>query len=146
MNVSAPPRRASTRPAREFLAGARRARHAMMSVGNIERRDRLKRVDESARLLQAGAPDGVPDAVGGGEIVQRFSGGHLPGQRVDRAIGAIGQEHHPCLRAQLDMWRVRSSSLSRRVRSCFLMTSESYSSREKQPAMPVCSCAPMRSR
>ena len=38
------------------------------------------------------------------------------------------------------MCRVRSSSLSRRVRSCFLMTSDSYSSSEKQPAMPVCSC------
>ncbi len=38
------------------------------------------------------------------------------------------------------MWRVRSSSLSLRVRSCFLMRSRSYSSTEKQPAKPVCSC------
>ena len=38
------------------------------------------------------------------------------------------------------MWRVRSSSLSRRVRSCFLIRSRSYSSSEKHAAMPVCSC------
>ena len=39
------------------------------------------------------------------------------------------------------MWRVRSSSLSRRVRSCLRMTSESYSSSENAAAMPVCSCS-----
>ena len=35
------------------------------------------------------------------------------------------------------MWRVRSSSLSGRVFSCFKMTSASYSSTDTSPTMPV---------
>ena len=55
-----------------------------------------------------------------------------------RHMLALGAQTGPVWAPSASMWRVRSSSLSRRVRSCFLMMSRSYSSSEKQAARPSC--------
>ena len=126
-------------------ARARGAGGAVVAVGDVQRRNPAERVDERARLLASDSPDRVLHAVGRGEIVERRARRGPPGDAASTSGAAryVRKTTPVCARSST-MCRVRSSSLSRRVRSCFLMTSCSYSSIEKQPAIPVCSCAPMR--
>ena len=87
---------------RQLRARARRARRSMMAVGDVERRNPAETRRRAARVLETRPPDRVADAVGRGEVVQRLAAVDLPRQRVDRAIGAIGQKHHAGLRPKLD--------------------------------------------
>ena len=144
MNVSA----SAASPARcasaQRRARAGRARRAMVAVGDVERRNGAERARPARDVWSPrGAPDRVPHAVGGGEVVERRAGRRPARQRRSIAGAAryVRNTTPVCARSST-MCRVRSSSLSRRVRSCFLMTSRSYSSTEKQPAMPSARARP----
>ena len=120
----------------------------MVAVGDVElrnRRERARRARRARRRRRATTVCRTPS--GACEVEERRArrracdGRRRPPPTRDRS----GTPGPVCALISI-MWRVRSSSLSRRVFSCFLMTSRSYSSTEKQAATPVCTWAPICSR
>ena len=127
-------------------AGPRRAGRAVVPVGDVERGQRRKRLTPApahrrpspARACARCRRRRGSRRCGRADVNRRTSESMAGGPYVRKTTPV-------CARSSV-MWRVRSSSLSLRVRSCFLIRSRSYSSTEKQPASPVCSCEPIRSR
>src|SRR4029079_3230989 len=83
-------------------ARAGRAGGAMVPVGDVERGDARKGVDDLAGFPSAHLPDRVVHAVVGAEVVDRLVGGDRAAQAIDGLGAAVGQEHDAGLRAQLD--------------------------------------------
>src|SRR5829696_8162847 len=114
-----------------------------MAIGNVQRLNVRKCVDDCLIFAACNQPDLVAHIVGGAEIEQRLARHDAANDRVHLLRGAIGEKHRPVCAPIASMWRVRSSSLSGRVFSCFLITSRSYSSIEKHAAMPDCTWFPI---
>ncbi len=74
----------------------------MVTVCDVERGNRVEGADETLGVIETGTPDRMPHAIRCGEIVQRFTGRNLARQRINRAIGAIREEHDAGLGAQRD--------------------------------------------
>ena len=72
----------------------------MMAVGDIQRRDLCKRVDERIAVVTAEAPQRVPNAVGCLDIEQRAALRSLGHDRVDRRLSAVHHEHRAGLSAE----------------------------------------------
>ena len=105
---------------------------AMMAVGDVERFNGRERSRERKPMRGIDAPDRVTHAVERVEIEERLGcEAKAFGNLVDfSAFGRYVRNTGPVCARSSTMWRVRSSSLSFRVRSCFLMTFASYSASE----------------
>ena len=84
----------------QLATRASRARRAVMSVGNIQRRNAGKRRHEPGNLTAARPPQRMAHTVDRLEVEKRRARGRLPRDRVDGARGSIGQEDGARLRAQ----------------------------------------------
>ncbi len=62
---------------RNLGAGAPGRGGAVVAVGDVELGNPRERGDQSVPVGARGAPDGMRDAVGGGEVEQGLSSGHL---------------------------------------------------------------------
>ena len=85
----------------QLLSCAKGAGRTMVSVGNIQRWHRRKRLHQGTFVSRVHPPDGVQHAVGRCEIVERPGGCHMLDEAVDRRRRAVDQEH----RAGLGMQR-----------------------------------------
>ena len=85
-------------PRLQLRARARGGGRAVVAVGDVEQRH----FGEAARELfgRGRAPDGVAHAVVGLEVVERLADGLGLDERVEAAVGAVGQEDGAGLRAQ----------------------------------------------
>ncbi len=80
----------------------RGARRAVVAVGDVEGGDAAEGRGEVGGVLAADPPERVRHPVLGGEVVERRRRGDPPRDGVDRGGGAVGQEHDPGLRRELD--------------------------------------------
>ena len=78
----------------------RRARRAMVAVGNIQRGNAREGVHQLGGLLAADPPDRVMHAIVGAEVVERRIGGDRAAQPIDLVRRPVGQEDDARLRAR----------------------------------------------
>ncbi len=78
------------RGSREVLPGSRGTGSSVMTVGDIERGDRIERLDEELLILTSDVPEGVPHPVGRLELEQGRSRGRSTDDGFDHSGRAKG--------------------------------------------------------
>ena len=74
----------------------------MVAVGDIERRNSGKRLDQGIPDAARDSPDGMPHAVRGFEVEQRPGRFLARGDRIDIRCGTVREEHRSGLSAERD--------------------------------------------
>ncbi len=88
--------------ATEIIARPRGAGRAVVTVGDVQRLDRRKRLDKRIAVCPAHRPHRVANGVRRREIKQRLAGAEPPYDGIDRRRRAICEKHRPRLRADRD--------------------------------------------